>query len=303
VFSAAVAVRQIFACVLANKMLRPRDATISLWTPWEPADRSAIGPSRFDVPDKFWFLGLGHLGQGFVWNLCLLGCCGGRAVVQDDQEIGGENEPTSLLVLPGKTGEKKARLAARWLEACDWRTALIERRHQGDIGVTKDDPPYLLCGLDRVEPRLIMAQHGFEYMIDAGLGHGPHDFEGIQLRTVIKGQPIDGLWTQDAEREPAGQPNRLLGKEAYIDLEKQIGQCGIVSFAEASTAVPFVGAAAGALVIAQAVCLASLEPTARFLQMELGAPEMVTISEMVDAPLVNRGSTSMTLSDLSLASC
>ena len=82
---------------------------------------------------------------------------------------------------------------------------------------------------------------------------------------------------------------------AYKDLEKRIGQCGIVRFAEASTSVPFVGAAAGALVIAQAIRLASLEPTARFLQMELGAPEMASVADFVAKPSANLGSIALQL--------
>ena len=31
-------------------------------------------------------------------------------------------------------------------------------------------------------------------MLDAGIGHGPVDFEGIQLRTIVGGKPLDGLW-------------------------------------------------------------------------------------------------------------
>jgi hypothetical protein len=287
VFAAALAIRQIFACVLAGKTLRTRDATVSLWSPWTPADRGDIGPENFDVPDQFWFLGLGHLGQGFVWNLCLLGSKGGRAVVQDDQIIGEENEATSLLVLSGDIGEKKARITADWLSACGWTVNIIERRHYGDIRIQPDDPPYLLSGLDRVEPRVTLARHGFDYMIDAGLGHGPHDFEGIQLRVIAKGDSTDDLWNTDAHEVA---PRERLKNAAYSDLEKTIGQCGIVSFAEASTAVPFVGAAAGALVIAQAIRLASLEPTTRFLQMELGAPEFATHAELTAQPTVNLGS-------------
>ena len=83
--------------------------------------------------------------------------------------IGEENEATSLLVLPGERGEKKARLAARWLES-GWAADIIERRHHGDIPVTVNEPPYLLCGLDCLEPRVVMARHGFELMIDAGFG-------------------------------------------------------------------------------------------------------------------------------------
>jgi hypothetical protein len=294
VFSAALAVRQIFACVLAGKTLRARDATVSLWAPWGPAGRDDIGPERFDVPDQFWFLGLGHLGQGFVWNLCLLGGIGGRAVVQDDQEIGEENEATSLLVLGTDIGEMKTRIAAQWLKASGWKANIVERRHHGDINLLPSDPPFLLCGLDRVEPRLAMAKHGFDYMIDAGLGHGPHDFEGIQIRVIAKDDDIADLWVKNLKDAGGELPEGPLNP-AYIDLEKTIGQCGVVSFVEASTSVPFVGAAAGALVIAQAIRLASLKSTARFMQMELGSPEMVSMAGFAKSPEVNLGSSAVRL--------
>jgi hypothetical protein len=295
-FAAAVAMRQIFACALAAKTLRPRDVTVNLWEPWSAAGSGAIGPATFDVPDSIWFLGLGHLGQGFIWNLCLLGVRGGRAVAQDNQLIGDENEATSLLVLPTDLGSKKARVAGRWLEACGWKTDIIERRHHGDIQVTPEDPPYLLCGLDRLQPRLIMARHGFEFMIDAGLGHGAHDFEGIQIRTIAKGNSIEDLWNEAAQPRHDALHAKLMETKAYADLEAQIGRCGIVGFAEASTAVPFVGAATGALVIAQAIRLASLLPAARFLHMELGAPEMVANAGVTPGPSVNLGTIPTSLS-------
>lgn len=287
------------ACVLANRNIRERDITVSLWTPWERADLDQIGPERFDVPDKLWFLGLGHLGQAFVWNLCFLPGDGERlAVLQDDQTIGEENEATSLLVLPeeGEKGERKTRLSARWLEACGWHTQFIERRHQGDIVLTGGDPPFLLSGLDRLQPRLTLAKHGFPFMIDAGVGHGPGDFEGIQVRTVVDGKPVTGLWNDPEIGEAAEEGSKgLLETPTYLELEKHVGVCGKLSFAEASVAVPFVGAATGALVIAQAIRLASLQPAPVFLQMELGAPDMATVGGLTASPEVNLGSFSVHL--------
>ena len=159
-------------------------------------------------------------------------------------------------------GRKKSRAASAWLEASGWRTDIIERRHFGDIALSKDDPPYLVSGLDKVEPRLALARHGFPYMIDAGIGHGPGDFEGIQIRTIAKGQAIDGLWGAPT----AGAPSRvetLQDSPAYRELERHIGRCGTFEFAEASVAVPFVGAASGALTLAHIIRLASLEARTR----------------------------------------
>ena len=299
IFAGAVAVRQIFACVLAERDIRPRDTTISLWTPWEPAKMDEIGPERFDIPDKLWLLGLGHLGQAFVWTLCFLHAEGQRLVVlQDDQTIGEENEATSLLVLPGdeELGEKKVRIADAWLRQAGWDTSLIERRHVGDIALFEDDPPVLLAGLDRLKPRLVLARHGFPYMIDAGIGHGPGDFEGIQIRTIVNGEPPEGLWSEPAKAaETEDGTKGLLDRPAYRELEQHVGECGKVSFAEASVAVPFVGAATGAIVVGQAIRLASLESAPVFLQVELGAPGMATFSGLAAAPVSNLGSLSTRL--------
>jgi hypothetical protein len=296
VFAGALAVRQVFACVLAARNIPARDATVSLWTPWDHANPAAKGPERFDLPDKLWLLGLGHLGQAFVWNLCFLPVTGEPLVVlQDDQSISEENEATSILVRPGGSTERKTRIAASWLEACGWQTRLVERRHLGDIALTEADPPYLLSGLDRLEPRLALARHGFPYMLDAGIGHGPVDFEGIQLRTIVAGKPSTGLWNPSDTVPGQSGSKRLLDRPAYVELERHLGQCGTVSFAEASVAVPFVGAATGALIVAQAARLASLEPVPHFLQMELSAPEMASLGGLTDRPGSNLGSLSIRL--------
>jgi hypothetical protein len=305
VFAGALAVRQVFAGVVAGRDLPPRDVSVSLWTPWEKVDPVARGPLRFDVPDKLWLVGLGHLGQSYCWNLCFLGGNAERlAVLQDDQSISEENEGTSLLVLPneGGKGERKTRLSARWFEACGWVTQLIERRHQGDIKTIDEDPPYLLCGLDRVEPRRVLGRQGFPFMVDAGIGHGVGDFDGIQIRVIAKGQSLDGLWEKPEESEEAvarsaQKIDKLLESDAYKELEERIGRCGTLEFAEASVAVPFVGAAAGALTVAQLIRLGTLQKAPLLFQMGLGAPEMPTLGGLTAQPVTNLGSFSIRLKD------
>src|ERR1019366_8851192 len=126
------------------------------------------------------------------------------------------------------------------MEASGWQTQLVERRHLGDVAITDEDPPYLLSGLDRLEPRLTLAKHGFPFMIDAGIGHGPGDFEGIQLRTIVDGKPIKGLWSEPEGATPAEDGTKgLLETPVYLELEKHVGECGKLSFAETSVAVPF----------------------------------------------------------------
>jgi hypothetical protein len=131
-------------------------------------------------------------------------------------------------------------------------------------------------------------------MIDAGVGHGPADFESLQIRVIPKGAAVEGLWSA-SKGETTHE--RLVTQPAYLDLEQHIGQCGALTLAQASVSVPFVGAATGALVIAQAVRIASLHQAVQFLQMELGAPEMVTFSALTPASTVNLGSCPIHLND------
>jgi hypothetical protein len=50
-------------------------------------------------------------------------------------------------------------------------------------------------------------------------------------------------------------------------------------------AVPFVGAFAGALVVAMTIRIANLEDVPKSLQLELPAPDLVTASELLEITL------------------
>lgn len=292
VYAGALAVRQIFATVLGGPGFQPQPSTISLWEPWTeaPAD---LGPSRFTAPSALWVVGLGHLGQGFVWNLLTLPYRAPRRVVlQDDQRISVENEPTSLLVVGEEERRRKVRLAAAWLEPGGWDTDLIERRHQGDIALTPDDPPFLVCGLDDVRPRQKLAKAGFDYMVDAGIGHGPGDFEGLQIRVVPKGSAAGGLWNAPP---PLRSTDALLDKSAYRVLKDQDQACGAYMLADGSVAVPFVGAATGALTIAQVIRLASQKAAGALIQIGLAAPELQIDGGRISAPPAFLGGESIDL--------
>ena len=124
-------------------------------------------------------------------------------------------------------------------------------------------------------------------MIDAGVGHGPVDFAGVQIRVVPRVQSTEGLW----ETPPAiDRVSKLLATKAYELLETSVGECGTFTMAEASVAVPFVGAATGALALSQLIRLASLYSAPQLLQVELSAPEMETVSTLVPSPSTNLGS-------------
>jgi hypothetical protein len=210
--------------------------------------------------------------------------------VQDDQKACEENEGTGLLTRSSDIGQRKTRIAAKWLDRPNWSTRLIERRHYGDMPVLDQDPTIVITSLDEPGARIKIANGQFEHLIDAGLGHGPVDFEAVQIRVLKKGVDPGKFWSPS---ETAKNVDVLLEKIAYRTHEATSDQCGARAIADASVAVPFVGAAVGALVIAQAIRLASMQTTVQMMQMELGAPGMAVLGALNTPASESRGSVEM----------
>ena len=282
----AIAIREVFANVLGDQRAGKRAAISSLWEPWKEVVAADKGPSSFYLPNKLWIIGLGHLGQGVLWNLGLLPVHGETVILQDDQLAGVENEATGLLTSPSLIGHRKTRIAAEWLEAKGWDTTLVERRHYGDMKICTGDPAIVITGLDEPQSRLDIARNGYDYVIDAGVGHGPKDFESLQIRILRKCDDASRFWAHPPETK---RIDDILKLDAYKRLAEKHDPCGTFTLAQASIAVPFVGAAVGTYVITQAIRLASMQDTVRMMQMELASPEMVTAGDFISGAEANVG--------------
>lgn len=288
VYAGALAVREIFANMLGRRF-SPRSSSISLWTPWEGPETKADGPRNLYLPTALTLVGLGHLGQGFLWSLLFLPMTG-RLVLWDYQRAGIENVPTGLLTTKGEVGDHKTRIVARRVEAAGWKTELVERKFLADNSRQDFDPALVITALDSSVPREHVRGAAYPYMLDIGVGHGPVDFESTQLRCFASGDPSS--WDSPPV---ASSTERLLGRTAYQRVAAQ-DSCGAYELASASVAVPFVGAALGALAVAQALRLGAMESVPRLMQMELSAPEMVTLGAMTRAPSSSLGTSDFDLS-------
>lgn len=273
-FAGAVAVRELFAQARGLRSNHPRPCVVSLWEPWTDSLQHDRGPSTVYLPCAMWLVGLGHVGQGFLWNLGLLPGHGERLILQDAQDVAAENVATQILSSMPDIGKRKARIAARWMEACGWRTELIERAFSAGERRRDADPALIVSGVDRLDPRLqILAAH-FPFMLDIGVGHGPGDFENLQLRVLSKG--AESSWAEAAEDSKV---SALLQSQAYRELAKS-DPCGAYSVAQSSVAVPYVGAASGALAVAQALRIGQMQDTVSLLQVQLASPEMTSASRV-----------------------
>jgi hypothetical protein len=290
IFSGALAVREVFSTFLGSSRAGNRVSLLSLWEPWLHPEVATAGPAEVYMPSKFWFIGLGHLGQGYLWNLGFLPRVGSLAVLQDDQLAGEENVATGLLTRASDVNVLKTRIAAKWLEGAAWQTSLIERRHHGDIFPQDGDPAIVITGLDDPQPRREIACAGFSYMLDAGVGGGPVDFESLQISLLKKGTDPSKFWPGSVQPKDI---EALMQRKPYRDHSGN-GGCGTVSLAQASVAVPFVGAAVGAVVMAQAIRLASMLPTVKIMGMQLSSPGMVSVA-LNDPPDASIGSIKLSL--------
>ena len=128
-------------------------------------EEAAFGPPLNILPSRLWIIGLGHLGQAYLWTLGLLpygrpaeGC---QLVLQDFDALVLANDSTSLLTTRAILGEKKTRAMARWCEERGFQTAICERRFRDNFQIDGDKPGVALCGIDNALGRAALKRSGF----------------------------------------------------------------------------------------------------------------------------------------------
>jgi hypothetical protein len=240
-----------------------RRVGLSLWRPDLPFDNeAALGietPVQF-LPNEAWSLGLGHLGQAYLWALSLLPYRDPdqlQIVLQDFDRVVRANLGTGVLSAPSDLGRLKTRVALAWLEARGFRPTLVERRFDADTHVYSDEPKLALSGFDGGGPRAVFDGAGFERVIDSGLGGTAANFDAIDLHTLPHPTRRSAeIWPEVSLEEKAKrleQVERLARENPVYQAHAREFGCGQVELAGRSVAVPFVGAVAASLVLAEAL--------------------------------------------------
>jgi len=123
VLAGALAVSEAFQHVRGgNPMAGRRTVGLSLWRPEESnswLDCEEKGPELNCLPAKLWIIGLGHLGQAFLWTLGFLPYSHPEnvsLVLQDFDVLSDANDSTSPLTFAPVKKEKKTRAIAKWCE-------------------------------------------------------------------------------------------------------------------------------------------------------------------------------------------
>ena len=228
---------------------------VDLW----PVGADRKPPDFADVllPQALWLVGLGNLGQAFLWALSALpfGDPGEVSLVlQDRDTVTEENWATSILVKDETFGSLKTKVAEHWASAKGFDARRIDRRLSARDRLEDDDPRLALSGVDKVEARTLMAGVGFDCIVDAGLGRTASDFDRYRVTVFDRARPIDKHFA-GLEDKPVGQDSPT--GDAYRRLEAEIGPCGIAEIGGASVAAPYVSALAAAVAISLVIAVTS----------------------------------------------
>jgi hypothetical protein len=274
--AAALAVSEAFFHVQGNTPIAGRRSVgFSLWNPdeidWFAADPDAP-PLRF-LPSHLWLIGLGHLGQAFLWALSLLPYENPKQVtlvLQDTDKITPSTESTSILSSAAMVGTKKTRAMAEWAERRGFVTDITERLFDNSFKRAETDPAIALCGLDNAVGRLALDSAGFPLVVEAGLGRDYRNFQTIRLHTLPGRRSAAEIW---GGSEPYSED--LAIKPAYKKLlgDGMLDQCGITVLAGKAVGAPFVGSAAAALAIAEIVRFLHGGPLHQLIDLDLRSPD------------------------------
>ncbi len=228
---------------------------VNLWPTEYPEDAPAF--AEVFLPGALWLIGLGNLGQAFLWALAALPYSDPGAVslvLQDRDEVTVENWGTSVLVQEENYGSLKTNVGERWGQAKGFNVRRIDRRLVASDRLEDDDPRLALSGVDKVEVRKLMANVGFDCIVDAGLGRTAADFDRYRISVFDHTRPIDRHFagvTDEAVEANSRDDN------AYHLLEAEVGRCGTAEVAGASVAAPYVSAVAAAVAVSRLIAVVS----------------------------------------------
>jgi hypothetical protein len=258
--AAAMALGSAFMSELGDPNAGRRIQEISLWAPGAAPVHSA-GPASFNLPHALWLIGLGNLGQAYLWCLSWLPYADPgklHLTLQDFDRVSKENWGTSILVERGSYGMLKTRAAEDWALFNGFSVNRIDRPLDEHLHRNPTDPSIALVGLDRIAARRALGAPGFKHIIDAGLGSTLRNFRDFRINVFGKGDDpkahFRGVLDRDRENLDA-----VLALPSYRKLLEQAedGKCGALILAEQPIVLPFISALTAALAVAQAIRLES----------------------------------------------
>ncbi|MER8674603.1 hypothetical protein [Mesorhizobium sp. M0037] len=252
-----------------------RSVGLNLWdiersVDWFENDSAA--PALRYLPTRLWLVGLGHLGQAYLWGLGLLPFSADvkvQLVLQDNDKITGSTESTSVLSDRTMIGLKKTRAMAAWADRRGFETTITERLFDQQFRRRHDEPAIALCGMDNAQGRRALDQVGFDFVVEAGLGRSHQDFRSMLVHTLPGELTASELWKEAESATP-----QALEAAAYRSMlaDGSLDQCGVTLLAGKAVGAPFVGAVAATLVLCEVLRLLHGGPLHRLIDLNLIDP-------------------------------
>ena len=300
VLASAIGVSEVFQRLRGDVQAGRRSTGLSLWQPsldWR-AD-GGCGPQCEYLPNRFWLIGLGHLGQAYAWALGLLPYADTgevQVVLQDIDSIVPANIATGMLTTPDAPAQRKTRFIAERLEALGFQTTIVERLFDEHTRRASSEPGVALVGVDQVSARRRLGSAGFDLVVDAGLGGTAQNYLAMLVRAFPADVEPKDAWPpsrmasrnsvvdQPAYRDPAEQLTRDDGE--LNDMPGDDIACGIVQLAGLAAGSAFVGCVAAALVLSEVIRM--LHDGPRFQVVDLSLRRLDTI-QAVPNPVPFKG--------------
>jgi hypothetical protein len=290
--AAAIAVSECFFHVEGKTPTAGRRRVgLSLWdvgqADWLSHEEDA--PLAEFLPSRLWLIGLGHLGQSFLWALGLLPYPtdgSARLVLQDTDIITPSSFSTSILTEPSMVGRKKTRAMAEWAEARGFETIITERKFDGALRRNEEEPTIAFCGIDNALGRQALDNGGFSLVVEAGLGRGHRDFRTMRLHTLPATRPSGAIWrAAEGQEDTSGQP-------AYAEMlhKGTLDQCRVTLLAGKAVGAPFVGAVAACLALSEILRLLHGGSLHELIDLDLKSVEhRYTVAQQRDFRDLNPG--------------
>lgn len=264
-----------------------RNVGLSLWHPGQEVDwlqPDEGEPTLTYLPSRLWLIGLGHLGQAYLWGLGLLPYLDPAEValvLQDIDVITESTESTSILTDYAMIGEKKTRAMAAWAEQRGFTTSLQERLFTADFKRQEKEPAVALCGLDNAAGRRALDQVGFDLIVEAGLGRGYRDFRTMRLHVLPGRRRAADIWKQTQQNEKG---EKVEDQPAYTKLiaDGVLDRCGMTLLAGKAVGAPFVGAITATLALSEVLRLLHGGSIHQLIDIDLLSPEQRIISRHPD---------------------
>lgn len=245
----------------------------------------ALGIPIEYLPRDLWVLGLGHLGNAYLWSLATLPYPDPKEIefaLLDFDKVEKDNTETGVVFTAHDIGRFKTRPCDAWLDRRGFRSRLVERRFDSRFRRQYTDahdkePALALCGFDFNRARRDLPKAGFRRVVDCGLGGMADNFDVISLHTLPNRRPPKELWPEMSEKEVA----KLVAYQERLARENPgyralgLDDCGRRELAGKSVAVPFVGSTAASLVVAEVIRLLHEGPAFHDIKLGLADPGKV----------------------------